>query len=98
VKQSARGYGVNYEQSTGFGMTSAKRLLLQALLSGLGDAVRSNDELAADRYHRRISQIAGHLQSAKLLNGCFRLAAAGWRRARPNVMNRSDMYWNSSSA
>jgi hypothetical protein len=44
-------------------MDSPQRLLLHALLSGLGDAVRRNDGSAADRYHRRISQIAGHLDT-----------------------------------
>jgi hypothetical protein len=44
-------------------MTSPQRLLLRALLSGLGDAVRRNDESAADRYHRRIRLIAGHFDT-----------------------------------
>ena len=39
-------------------MASPQRLLLQALLVGLGDAVRRNDESAADRYHRRLRMIA----------------------------------------
>jgi hypothetical protein len=39
-------------------MASANRLLLQALLMRLGDAVRANDEAAADRYHRRVGMIA----------------------------------------
>lgn len=39
-------------------MTSTNRLLLQALLMRLGDAVRGNDESAADRYHRRVGMIA----------------------------------------
>lgn len=39
-------------------MASTNRLLLQALLMGLGDAVSRNDPLAADRYQRRIGMIA----------------------------------------
>jgi hypothetical protein len=39
-------------------MASPQRLLLHALLTGLGDAVGRNDEAAADRYHRRIRLIA----------------------------------------
>jgi hypothetical protein len=39
-------------------MTSTNRLLLQALLMRLGDAVRGNDESAVDRYHRRVGMIA----------------------------------------
>jgi len=37
---------------------SPQRLLLRALLEGLGDAVRRNDDLAGDRYYRRIGLIA----------------------------------------
>jgi hypothetical protein len=37
---------------------STNRLLLQALLMRLGDAVRGNDESAVDRYHRRVGMIA----------------------------------------
>jgi hypothetical protein len=44
-------------------MASTNRLLLHALLNGLGDAVRRNDEAAADRYHRRIRLIAGHFDT-----------------------------------
>ena len=39
-------------------MPSTNRLLLQALLMRLGDAVRGNDEAAVDRYHRRTGMIA----------------------------------------
>jgi hypothetical protein len=44
-------------------MASPQRLLLHALLTGLGDAVRRNDEATADRYHRRISLIARHFDT-----------------------------------
>ena len=51
-----------------FGMASPQRLLLHALLSGLGDAVRRNDEAAVDRYHRRISLIARHFETNAPVN------------------------------
>jgi hypothetical protein len=41
-----------------FGMASTNRLLLSALLIGLTDAVRRNDEAKADRYRTRIGLIA----------------------------------------
>ena len=44
-------------------MASTKRLLLHALLNGMGDAVRRNDGSAADRYHRRLGMIAGHFDT-----------------------------------
>ena len=44
-------------------MVSTQRLLLQALLTGIGDAVRRNDESAADRYHRRLGMIARHFDT-----------------------------------
>jgi hypothetical protein len=52
-----------HEVSRAFGMASPQRLLLHALLNGLGNAVRRNDEAAADRYHRRIRLIAGHFET-----------------------------------
>jgi hypothetical protein len=39
-------------------MASTNRLLLQALLMRLGDAVRGNDGSATDRYYRRVRMIA----------------------------------------
>jgi hypothetical protein len=51
-------------------MASTNRLLLQALVNGLGDAVGRNDEAAADRYHTRIRLIAGHFDT----NPTLRLA------------------------
>ena len=39
-------------------MSSSKRLLLHALVKGLGDAIRRNDESVADRYRRRLRLIA----------------------------------------
>ena len=79
----------NYARSAGFGVTSPKRLLLQALLSGLGDAVRLNDGLAADRYHRRISQIAGHFDTNHKISGALeRLHSASSRWLATNVAER----------
>ena len=39
-------------------MASTNRLLLQALVMRLADAIRGNDESAADRYYRRVRMIA----------------------------------------
>jgi hypothetical protein len=47
---------------------SPQRLLLRTLLNGLGDAVRRYDQPAADRYRRRISQIAGHFETNAPVN------------------------------
>jgi hypothetical protein len=44
-------------------MASTQRLLLQALLIGMGDAVRRNDASAVDRYHRRLGMIARHFDT-----------------------------------
>jgi hypothetical protein len=46
-----------------FCMDSPQRLLLRALLIGMGDAVRRNDESAGDRYHRRLRGIAPHFDT-----------------------------------
>jgi hypothetical protein len=60
-----------------FRMASTNRLLLHALLNGLGDAVHRNDEAAADRYHRRISLIAGHFETnASVSDALERLLSA----------------------
>ena len=61
-------------------MASTQRLLLQALLMGLGDAVRRNDELAADRYHRRLRMIARqHFDTNPLISDALEhlLSASG---------------------
>ena len=60
-------------------MASPQRLLLQALLVGLGDAVRRNDELAADRYHRRLRMIAPHFDTNPLISDALEhlLSASG---------------------
>jgi len=44
-------------------MPYGRRLLLYALAKGPGDAVRRNDERAADRYRRRIGLIAGQFDT-----------------------------------
>ena len=60
-------------------MASTQRLLLQALLVGLGDAVRRNDESAADRYHRRLRMIARqHFDTNPLISDALeQLSASG---------------------
>jgi hypothetical protein len=60
-------------------MASAQRLLLQALLMGMRDAVRRNDESAADRYHRRLAMIAPHFDTNPLLSDALEhlLSASG---------------------
>jgi len=49
-------------------MDSAQRLLLQALLVGMDNAVRRNDASAADRYHRRLGLIARHFDTNPLIS------------------------------
>jgi len=72
-------------------MASPKRLLLHALLSGLADAVRRNDGSAADRYHRRISQIAGHFDTNRTISEALeRLLSASSRWLATNVAERYD--------
>jgi hypothetical protein len=59
---------------------SPQRLLLQALLVGMGDAVRRNDESAADRYRRRLGMIARHFDTNPLISDALeRLLSAGGR-------------------
>jgi len=60
-------------------MASTQRLLLQALLVGLGDAVHRNDESAADRYHRRLRMIARHFDTNPLISDALEhLLSASW--------------------
>jgi hypothetical protein len=40
-----------------------RRLLLYALVKGLGDAVRRNDKSVADRYRRRLRLIAKEFEA-----------------------------------
>jgi hypothetical protein len=62
------------------GMDSSQRLLLQALLTGMGDAVRRNDASAADRYHRRLALIAPHFATNPSVSEALeRLHSAGAR-------------------
>lgn len=67
-------------------MDSPQRLLLRALLEGLGDAVRRNDDLAGDRYYRRIGLIARQhfYTNPSLSNTLEQLlsASGGWLAAR----------------
>jgi hypothetical protein len=66
-----------------FSMDSPQRLLLRALLIGMGDAVRRNDESAGDRYHIRLRGIAPHFDAnprvSDALERCFQLTNGGWR-------------------
>ena len=73
-------------------MTSPQRLLLHALLSGLGDAVGRNDEAAADRYHRRIRLIARqHFDTNPSISDALaRLLSASDRWQETNVAGRSE--------
>ena len=73
-------------------MTSSQRLLLHALLSGLGDAVGRNDETAADRYHRRIRLIARqHFDTNPSISDALeRLLSASDRWLETNVAGRSE--------
>ena len=61
-------------------MASTQRLLLQALLMGMGDAVRRNDESAADRYRRRLAMIARHFDTNPSISDALeRLVSASGR-------------------
>lgn len=72
-------------------MASTNRLLLQALLIRLGEAVRGNDEAAAGRYHRRIGLVARHHfdTNPQISNSLEQLllASSGWL-----AMNVADRY------
>jgi hypothetical protein len=70
-------------------MPSTKRLLLHALLNGLGKAIRRNDGLAADRYQRRIGLIADHFDTnPRLSEALERLLLASGRWLSMNVADR----------
>ena len=73
-------------------MASPQRLLLRALLSGLGDAVGRNDEAAADRYHRRIRLIARQhfATNPSISDALARLHSASGRWRETNVFERSE--------
>ena len=73
-------------------MASPQRLLLHALLSGLGDAVARNDEAAADRYHRRIRLIARqHFDTNPSISDALeRLLSASDRWQETNVPGRAE--------
>jgi hypothetical protein len=60
-------------------MTSTQRLLLQALLMGMGDAVHRNDGSTADRYRRRLGMIARHFDTNPLVSDALEhlLSASG---------------------
>jgi hypothetical protein len=70
-------------------MASTNRLLLHALLKGMGNAVRRNDEAAADRYHRRIRLIARHFETnAPVSEALERLLRASSQWLATNVAER----------
>lgn len=70
-------------------MASTQRLLLQALLVGMGDAVRRNDESAMDRYHRRLGMIAGHFDTNPLVSDALeRLLSTSGRWLATKVAER----------
>jgi hypothetical protein len=72
-------------------MDSPQRLLLHALLSGLGNAVRRNDGSAADRYHRRIRQIAGHFDTNPAVSEALeQLLSASSQWLETKVAERSE--------
>jgi hypothetical protein len=75
-------------------MASPQRLLLQALLVGLGDAVRRNDESAADRYHRRLRMIARqHFDTNPLISDALEhlLSASGrWLATKAAERHEAD--------
>jgi hypothetical protein len=60
---------------------SPQRLLLHALLNGLGEAVRRNDGSMADRYHRRVHMIGRHFETNPALRNALErllLASDQW--------------------
>jgi len=70
-------------------MASTQRLLLQALLKGMGDAVRRNDESAMDRYCRRLALIARHFDTNPPVSDALeRLLSAGGRWLATTVAKR----------
>ncbi len=70
-------------------MASSQRLLLQALLKGLGKAVHGNDGSTADRYHRRIRIIAPHFDTNPAVGDALkRLLSASARWSATNVAER----------
>jgi hypothetical protein len=72
-------------------MASPQRLLLRALLNGLGDAGSRNDGAAADRYQRRISLIAPHFETNPSVSDAVeRLLWAGTQWLATNVAERYD--------
>jgi hypothetical protein len=61
-------------------MASTAQLLLVALLVGMDNAIRRNDESAADRYHRRLGMIARQFDTNPSVSDALeRLLALGGR-------------------
>ena len=72
-------------------MASTQRLLLQALLMGMGNAVRRNDESAADRYHRRLTLIGRHFDTNPLVSDALDDAREGMKRIKEGKKHQEDM-------
>jgi hypothetical protein len=70
-------------------MDSPQRLVLRALLTGMGEAVRRNDESAGDRYHRRLRGIAPHFDTnPRVSDALERLFSANERWLAAKVAER----------
>jgi len=76
----------------GFKTESTERLLLQALLKSLSDAVSSNDGSAGDRYQRRIRLIARHFDTNPLISDALeRLFSASGRWLATSTAKRHEV-------
>ncbi len=72
-------------------MDYSRRLLLHALLKGLGDAVRRNDKSVADRYRRRLRLIAeGFDANAPVRDALERLLRATDQGLTTDVVERDE--------
>jgi hypothetical protein len=72
-------------------MAHGRRLLLYALVKGLGDAVSRNDKSVADGYRRRLRLIAGEFEANPLVRDTLeRLlwATDGWLKS--DVVERDE--------
>ena len=80
---------------------SGKRLLLYALVKGLGDAVRRNDQSAAKRYRRRLrlateqiaadDQVQDALKKLLLISGRWVVAETFLSRHNGNAIGNYDI-------
>jgi len=73
-------------------MASTQRLLLVALLKGMGDAARRNDGSAAARYFRRLGMIAPHFDTNPLISDALeQLLSASSRWLATKTAERYEM-------